>query len=98
MRKYILALMMLLGAYAFSGQIGLPQERMAIPDLQQGNYLVCIWDEAANDWYSSFTSYDHAGSINVQLPELGNWYWVGLWSEQSETYVCGKWIGHFVTH
>jgi hypothetical protein len=97
MKKFILALMMLLGACAFAGQVGLPTENMALPDLQ-GNYLVCIWDETADDWYSSFMSYDHEGSIKFQVPSVGKWYWVGLWDEQTEEYVYGKWIGHFVTH
>lgn len=97
MKKNILALMMLLGVCAFAGQVGLPQEHMALPDLQ-GDYLICIWDETANDWHTSFTSYDHNGSINVQVPELGKWYWVGLWDEQGGDYVFGQWIGHFVTH
>ena len=97
MKKNILALMMCLGVCAFPGQVGLPTENMALPDLQ-GDYLVCIWDETAHDWHSGFASYDHKGSISIQVPELGKWYWVGLWDQQTGEYVYGKWIGHFVTH
>lgn len=96
MKKIIVALMMLLGANAFAGQVGLPKEHMTLPDLQ-GSYLVCIWDETADDWYTGFASYDHQGSIDFQVPSWGRWYWVGLWDQQSMQYVFGKWVGHFVS-
>lgn len=97
MKKTVMALMMLIGVCSFAGTVGAPIERLALPELQ-GDHLVCVWDETANDWYSSFTSYDHSGSLSIQLPEAGKWYWVGVWDELGEEYVYGKWIGHFVTH
>lgn len=97
MKKTILAaLMILAGLGAYAGQVSLPVERLALPDVQ-GSYLVCVWDEAANDWYTEFTNYDHSGSVSFQLPGAGKWYWIGLWDEQASKYVFGKWIGHFVT-
>lgn len=97
MKKMILVLMMLLGASAYAGQIALPVEHLALPELQ-GDYLVCIWDETANGWYTDFASYDQKGSISFQVPEWGKWYWVGLWDNVNGRYVFGKWIGHFVAN
>ena len=96
MKKIVLGIMMFAGLCVQAGQISLPEERLAIPEVL-GNHLICIWDEAANDWYTDFTSYDHTGSLNFQLPEWGKWYWVGLWDEQAGEYVFGKWIGHFIS-
>lgn len=97
MKKTLLAVLMMLvvlGAYA--GQVSPPVERLALPDVQ-GSFLVCVWDEAANDWYDDFVNYDHSGSLSFQLPEPGKWYWIGLWDEQAGEYVFGKWVGHFIT-
>ena len=97
MKKNIVALIMLVGVCSYAGQIGLPEERLALPEVQ-GNHLVCIWDETANDWYTGFTSYTHNGSYSFQVPEWGRWYWIGLWDETNGQYVYGKWVGHFQTH
>jgi hypothetical protein len=97
MKKNILALLMLVGVCAYAGQLARPVERLALPEVQ-GEHLICIWDETANDWYTGFVSYDHEGSYNFQVPEWENWYWIGLWDEASGEYVYGKWIGHFQTH
>jgi len=96
MKKTLLILMVLAGLGAHAGQVLLPVERLALPDVQ-GNHLICVWDEAANDWHAGFSDYDHSGSVSFQLPELGKWYWIGLWDEQIGDYVFGKWVGHFVT-
>lgn len=96
MKKIILALMMFAGLAVYAGQISLPEERLALPNVQ-GSHLVCVWDEAANNWHGAFASYDHSGSLTFQPPELGKWYWVGLWDEQLGDYVYGKWIGHFAS-
>jgi hypothetical protein len=97
MKKIIVAVMVLIGVGAYAGQVGLPLEQLALPEIQ-GDHLVCIWDEAANSWYTGFTSYDQSGSYNFQVPEWGHWYWIGLWDETNGQYVYGKWIGHFLTH
>jgi hypothetical protein len=97
MKKITVAVMMLIGVCAYAGQVGLPEERLALPDVQ-GDHLVCIWDEAAGSWHTGFTSYNHNGSYSFQVPEWGRWYWIGLWDETNEEYVYGKWIGHFLTH
>ena len=96
MKKTVLAIMILAGMSAVAGTVSLPQENLALPEVN-GSHLVCIWDEAANDWFTEFVSYDHSGSVSFQLPEWGRWYWIGLWDEQSGEYVFGKWIGHFVS-
>lgn len=96
MKKSILTIMMFIVLGAYAGQIALPEERIAIPALE-GTHLVCIWDEAANDWHAEFATYDHSGAVSFNLPEWGKWYWVGLWDEQAEEYVFGKWIGHFIS-
>ena len=83
-------------ANAFSGSVGLPTEHLAIPALQ-GEHQICIWDEAAGDWYQPHVSYGHEGLISFDVPAWGQWYWVGLWDIASEKYVFGKWIGHFKT-
>lgn len=96
MKKLIWIIMVLAGLSVQAGQISLPEERLALPEVQ-GNHLVCIWDETASDWYAGFADYDHSGTINFQLPEWGQWYWVGLWDVNAGEYVFGKWIGHFIS-
>jgi len=98
MKKTILALLIGLSACAgaFAGQVKLPTEHIVLPAVQ-GDYLICIWDESANDWAGAFASYDHAGSVDFQVPAWGKWYWIGLWDVAGEQYVFGKWIGHFIT-
>lgn len=98
MKKYILLLiaMMCCGS-AFSGTVSKPIEKVALP-VVSGNHLVCIWDEAAGQWYQEFVSYDHAGTFTFNIPSWGKWYWIGLWDESTEQYVFGKWIGHFITN
>ena len=96
MKKTILASILLIVVMnSFSGQVGLPMERVALP-VVQGAHLVCIWDETAGEWLKEFESYDHAGVYDVQIPAWGKWYWVGLWDEAVGDYVYGKWIGHFM--
>ncbi len=94
MKKAILILFMLAGLTAFAGQVGLPTEQIAFPAVQ-GNFLVCIWDDAADGWAGPFISYDHTGSYRFEVPEWGKWYWIGLWDRANEQYVFAKWIGHF---
>ncbi len=97
MKKTTIALIIsILCANAFSSSVGLPQERLALPELQ-GGHLVCIWDEQAGNWLRAFETYDHAGTYEFQVPAWGNWYWIGLWDEQNGEYVFGKWIGHFIS-
>lgn len=95
MRIIVLIVAMLaLGISAFGGQVGLPQERLAMPKVE-GDHLVCIWDQTAGDWLVKFERYDQSGVYEFQVPEWGKWYWVGLWNKANESYVYGKWIGHF---
>lgn len=96
MKKMILALMLLLSIGSYAGQVDLPTERLTLPELQ-GDYLVCVWDETANDWYMDFANYDHQGSIQFLVPEWDKWYWIGLWDSDAGEYVFGKWVGHFLT-
>lgn len=87
---------MVMSASCFSGEVGLPMEHVALPPVSvEGSYLVCVWDEAAQDWLQGFESYPHTGSYEFQIPDWGKWYWVGLWDETKGEYVFGKWIGHF---
>ena len=96
MKKTVFAVMMFVGLGIQAGQVSLPEERLALPEVQ-GGHLICIWDEAAQDWYAGFESYNHSGLLSFQLPEWGKWYWIGLWDEGAGEYVFGKWIGHFVS-
>ena len=97
MKIYIMAIIMfVMCATAFSGQVGLPTERIALPAVQ-GDFLVCVWDQTASDWIGGFASYDHKGSVGFEVPAWGKWYWIGLWDVANEQYVFGKWIGHFIT-
>jgi len=99
MKKTIMALIIsIICANAFSGSVGLPTERLALPEVQ-GNHLVCIWDDTAGGWLipPDDNSYDHAGTYEFEVPAWGKWYWIGLWDEQTGEYVFGKWIGHFIT-
>ncbi|HEY5652881.1 MAG TPA: hypothetical protein VIR63_00730 [Pontiella sp.] len=82
------------GMCAYAVQVGLPTERLALPKLE-GEHLICVWDETAQDWHTTFFSYDHTGSLNFKVPDFGKWYWVGVWNETTGEYVFGKWIGHF---
>jgi hypothetical protein len=97
MKKALFILVMLTGLTAVAGQVGLPVEQIAFPAVQ-GNFLVCVWDDAAESWVGSFTPYNNlAGSYRFQVPEWGKWYWIGLWDQAKEQYVFAKWIGHFKT-
>ena len=97
MKKTILALFLLMyGLSSFSGDVGLPREVLALPQVQ-GGHLVCIWDEAAGSWLKGFDEYDHTGVYDFQVPTWGQWYWIGLWNEAAGEYVFGKWVGHFPT-
>ncbi len=99
MKKITLALIVLVvGMSAFSGEVGLPTEHLALPAVQAGGeYQICIWDETAGDWYQAHVSYGHEGSFDFQVPAWSQWYWIGLWDVANEKYVFGKWIGHFKT-
>ena len=81
----------------WGGQVGLPEEQVALP-VVQGDYLICIWDEASDQWFQEHQVYDHTGVYKMKLPEWGKWYWIGLWDSVKEEYVFGKWIGHFLTY
>ncbi len=97
MKKAIMTLIIsTICASAIGGSVGLPTERLALPEVQ-GTHLVCIWDNDAGVWLGSFDNYDHAGTYEFQVPAWGKWYWIGLWDEQAGEYVFGKWIGHFIT-
>jgi hypothetical protein len=97
MKIYIMAIIMFaVCATAFAGQVGLPTERIALPSVQ-GSHLVCIWDQTAGNWFTSFATYDSTGEFTFQVPEWGKWYWIGLWDDTNNQYVFGKWIGHFIT-
>lgn len=99
MKKLLIALSVaFLCGKAFCGQVGLPTERLALPEVTSGSYLVCIWDEQSGQWFQSFETYDHAGTYDFQVPSWNRWYWVGLWDETSGQYVYGKWVGHFLTN
>ena len=99
MRKILAALIIILvSSNAFSGQVGLPTERLALPPTTAGNYLVCIWNESVGQWESGFEVYDKSGSYNFTVPSWNNWYWIGLWDESAGKYVYGKWVGHFLTN
>lgn len=97
MKKTILAMIMFtVCATAFSGQLGLATERIALP-VVRGSHLVCIWDQSAGNWLaSSHASYGNRGEITFHVPESGKWYWIGLWDEMNEEYVFSKWVGHFI--
>ena len=95
MKKAMIAVVLfVLCASSFAGTVGLPLEKLAMP-VVEGDHLVCVWDQAAGGWLSDFTTYDQTGVYDFQLPEWGQWYWVGLWDQTAEEYVYGKWIGHF---
>ncbi|VGO21241.1 hypothetical protein [Pontiella sulfatireligans] len=94
MKLFIFSLLILAGISTHAGTVGLPLERMSIPAVT-GDYSICIWDDSASDWYTEFAPYDGSGFFNFQVPEWDNWYWIGLWDAKSESYIFGKWIGHF---
>ncbi len=97
MKKVLCALLIgMVTVNSFSGQIGLPEERIALPAVQ-GDYLICIWDETTGAWLGEFEAYDHTGSYGFQLPAWEEWYWIGLWDVARQEYVFEKWIGHFIT-
>jgi len=96
-KTIILMIMLAVSGTVWSGQIGLPVEQIALPDVQ-GSHLVCIWNESAGTWLQAHQSYDQSGAFTFQLPEWGKWYWIGLWDQSSGRYVFGKWIGHFLTY
>ncbi|HEY5653967.1 MAG TPA: hypothetical protein VIR63_06335 [Pontiella sp.] len=93
-KRLVLAAVFFTGVSAYALQVGLPIERLALPEFE-GEHLVCVWDEAAQDWHTAFVTYNHNGSLDFQVPEFGKWYWVGIWNETTGEYAFGKWIGHF---
>ena len=93
---FFAAILIWAGANTYSGEVGLPTEKLALP-VVQGNHLVCIWDDASGDWMGDFVSYNHEGVYDFAVPEWGRWYWVGLWDDVAGEYVFGKWVGHFPT-
>lgn len=96
MKKIITtAILMMVCSLVFGGQVGLPKERLVLPEVS-GQHLVCVWDDAAGTWLGSFEAYDNNGVYEFQLPEFGKWYWVGLWDSSKSEYVFGKWVGHFL--
>ena len=98
MKKAIMLLVMFIACNnVWSGQIGLPDEQIALPAVQ-GSHLVCIWDESAGQWLQSHQTYDQSGIYSFKLPAWGRWYWVGLWDQSNGQYVFGKWVGHFLTN
>lgn len=94
MKKIIIAAVLMMCSGVFGGQVGLPVERLVLPEVS-GKHLVCIWDDTAGEWLNSFEIYDNKGAYDFQLPEWGKWYWVGLWDSDKSEYVFSKWIGHF---
>ena len=87
----------LLSLHAYTGEVGLPSEHLALPAVS-GAHLVCIWDDSAQAWIDAdFETYDHSGTYSFQVPAWDQWYWVGLWDSANSKYVFGKWIGHFIT-
>ncbi len=94
MKTRLLSLLVFAGVGAHAGEVGRPVERIALPALA-GDLLVCVWDDAADDWVGEFLPYNASGSLQFQIPELGKWYWIGLWDRANGRYVFGKWVGHF---
>lgn len=94
--KTLIICALLICTQTFSQTVGLPTERLALPPVQ-GDYLVCIYDWTAQDWYEPHQTYNHAGSYEFNVPSWGKWYWIGLWDLNSGQYVFGKWMGHFIT-
>jgi len=99
MKKTVISLLLLLVCgYSWGGELGLPEEQIALPSVEeQGAYLVVLWDDSIGGWIQSHQDYDFSGSFNFQLPAWGKWYWIGLWDVNAGQYVFGKWIGHFLT-
>ena len=96
-KKLVLALIVcVVCGSSFSGQVGLPVERLELPVLE-GSHLLCVWDETAGEWLGEHEVYDNSRSFRFEVPELGKWYWFGLWDEAAGEYVYEKWIGHFPT-
>jgi len=80
----------------FAGTVGLPTERIALPQIQ-GEHQVVVWDETAGEWLQVSEDYDHSGAYDFQLPEWDQWYWVGVLDVETGEYVFGKWVGNFVS-
>lgn len=94
MKKWIIGIILIAGLFAVAGSVGLPAERIALPQVE-GDHLVCVWDATAENWVQSHVAYDNSGAYSLQVPEWNKWYWVGLWDSKNQLYVFGKWIGHF---
>lgn len=95
-KQIVTAVLLFMCGFGFAGSVGLPFERLALPEVS-GRHLVCVWDDAAGTWLGTFDTYDHQGIYDFQVPEWGRWYWVGLWDSAKGEYVFGKWIGHFAS-
>ncbi len=98
MKKVMLGWMLAAGISAMAGTVGPPVETIALPLVEQDvEYLVCVWDEEADDWLQPHLPYDNTGAYDFSVPVLGGWYWIGLWDSTAQQYVFGKWVGHFKT-
>lgn len=98
MKKWIIGIMLATGMSILAGSAGLPTDRVAFPEVGDGKYLVCVWDETADGWYfEDFIEYDHSGSYTFTAPEWNKWYWIGLWNSAKGKYEYGTWIGHIKT-
>ncbi len=97
MKKWIMGLMLAAGLSVWAGTAGQPSDRVAFPEVGEGNYLVCIWDETADAWYQGFIEYDHSGSYTFTAPAWNKWYWIALWNTAEGKYEYGVWIGHIKT-
>lgn len=96
MKKWIIGMMLLAGLSVLAGSVGIPEERIALPLVENGSgYLVCVWDETAGAWAQAHEVYSNNGAYDLQLLEWDKWYWIGLWDSANKQYVFGKWIGHF---
>jgi hypothetical protein len=76
------------------GTVGLPIERFAIPLVYGTNYVHC-WDDRSRSWLVK-EIYDLSGFYEFQVPAWNQWFWVGVFNEDADEYVYGKWIGHFL--
>jgi hypothetical protein len=93
--KLLLAIL-LIGVAVHAGEIGLPTERFALPEVE-GAHLICAYDWIASDWVGEHVEYDGEGSYDFEIQAWNRWYWVGLWDVAAGEYVWSKWVGHFLT-
>jgi hypothetical protein len=69
---------------------------MVIFPATTGTNLVCAWNNSTDSWVRNHYILETNGVVEFNIPSWNDWYWVGVWEVDTGSYVCGRWMGHFL--